>query len=261
MASQPTQAEEKTTVTIEAATVEEALGRLSTELGPGARILRADRVRRGGLAGFFAREVVEIEAESPDAGGAGVADAFDRMLAAAESGTESAPPAAGLLLTTPAPVVAGPPTFATVAWDSSRMLEIGLPGALVQAVAALDPTDDLGHLSALTAALAPVCGPLPGGPARLVGDRAVRLRSAVAIEERLDGYIHLVVGDELPTSLPGVPTVVSWVTDRGSARAVSLALGTGARLGYGMGTAFGAPAHRISALDAAIAVRDLMERL
>ncbi|MGF1666982.1 MAG: hypothetical protein ACFCVC_12010 [Acidimicrobiia bacterium] len=266
MASQPMPADDTTTITIEADTVEEALGRLSTELGPGARIVRADRVRKGGIAGFFAREVIEIEAEAPEKG-AGVAGAFDRLLAAAESAVPAADPhesapspvIARPTLPTPAPSTA-PPVMVTVDWDSARMLELGLPGVLVQAVASLDPTDDLGHLTALVAALAPVCGPLPTGPVRLIGDRAVRLRTAVPVDEALTGYLHLVVGDELPESLPGVPAVVSWVTDRGAPRAISLALGTGAKLGFGMGTAFGSPARRISALDAALAIRDLMER-
>lgn len=266
MASQPMPADDTTTITIEADTVEEALGRLSTELGPGARIVRADRVRKGGIAGFFAREVIEIEAEAPEKG-AGVAGAFDRLLAAAESAVPTRsmqepatnPVVARPTLVTPPPAPVAP-VMVTVDWDSARMLELGLPGLLVQAVASLDPTDDLGHLTALATALAPVCGPLPTGPVRLIGDRAVRLRTAVPMDEALNGYLHLVVGDELPESLPGVPTVVSWVTDRGAPRAISLALGTGARLGFGMGTAFGSPARRISALDAALAIRDLMER-
>ncbi len=264
MASQPMPADDTTTITIEANTVEEALGRLSTEVGPGARIVRADRVRKGGIAGFFAREVIEIEAEAPEKG-AGVAGAFDRLLAAAQSAVPPRTPQEPAMPVIARPTLAVPaaatePVMVTVDWDSARMLELGLPGVLVQAVASLDPTDDLGHLTALVAALAPVCGPLPTGPVRLIGDRAVRLRTAVPMDEALTGYLHLVVGDELPESLPGVPTVVSWVTDRGAPRAISLALGTGAKLGFGMGTAFGSPARRISALDAALAIRDLMER-
>lgn len=263
MANQPTLSDTPT-VTIEAATVEEALGRLTEEIGPGARILRADRVRRGGIAGFFAREMVEIEAEAP--GGEGVAGVFDRMLEAAESADER--PASNDSLTQRPILESGPPPaltaqrrpVTTTVWDSARMLELGLPGGLVQAVASLDPSDDLGHLTALVEALTPVCGMLPAQPMRLVGERAERLRSAVAIDESDTGLIHLVVGDELPASLPGVPAVVSWVSDRGAARAISLALGTGALLGYGIGSSFGAPVRRISPLDAAISIRELMER-
>jgi hypothetical protein len=262
------------TVVIEADTVEQALQRLSVEVGTDARIVRADRVRRGGIAGFFAREVVEIEAELPTAALAapagGVDAVFGRMLAEAEETlavqqrpvpvvTVTAPPPPPL----PAPIerAVAPKGVVTIGWDTARMLEIGLPGALVQAVAALDPSDDLGHITALTTVLAPVCGPFPEGAHRLVGPRADRLRAAVALPESEDGLLHLVVGDELPESLPGVPSLVSWVTDRGAARAISLALGTGAKLGYGIGSGFGAPVRRISAVEAALAVRDLMERI
>jgi hypothetical protein len=148
----------------------------------------------------------------------------------------------------------------TVDWDSARMLELGLPGALIQAIAALDPTDDLGHITTLVDALKPVCGPLPDVPMRLIGERLDRLRSAIGMPESDAGPIHLVVGDQLPDALPGVPAVVSWVSDRGAARAISLALGTGALLGYGIGSGFAAPARRISAVDAAVALRDLMVR-
>jgi hypothetical protein len=265
-------------VVIEAATVEEALQRLTLEVGPDARILRADRVRRGGIAGFFAREAVEIEAEAPapalPAPSGGVDAVFGRMLAEAEESLETldrprtavatAQPLRPEAPAPPGPQVSTAPVIrnsvVTVGWDTARMLELGLPGALVQAVAALDPTDDLGHLTALAAVLAPVCGPFPEGGHHLVGPRAERLRSAVALPESPEGLLHLVVGDELPESLPGVPSLVSWVSDRGAARAISLALGTGAKLGYGIGSGFGAPLRRISALEAALAVRDLMER-
>jgi hypothetical protein len=140
------------------------------------------------------------------------------------------------------------------------MLELGLPGALVQAVAALDPADDLGHITALTEALAPVCRQLPSGPVNLIGERADRLRNAIEITEHQAGPVHLVVDDQLPAALPGVPAMVSWTSDRGAVRAISLALGTGAILAYGMGSGFGAPARRISALDAAFAIRELMHR-
>ena len=74
-------------------TVEEALGRLSSELGPGARIVRADRVRKGGIAGFFAREVVEIEAEVRRHGSRIAILAFGTVLHPAEPAS-----ALGLLL-------------------------------------------------------------------------------------------------------------------------------------------------------------------
>ena len=39
------------------------LARARAEVGSGARVLSAERVRSGGLGGFFAKERVEIEVE------------------------------------------------------------------------------------------------------------------------------------------------------------------------------------------------------
>ncbi|WP_157042067.1 hypothetical protein [Nitriliruptor alkaliphilus] len=50
------------TVVIEAATAEAALTELHQQLGGDARIVEVRRVARGGIAGFFAREVVELHA-------------------------------------------------------------------------------------------------------------------------------------------------------------------------------------------------------
>ena len=62
------------TTVIEADTAEEALGLIHERLGATARILEARRVRRGGIGGFFAREVVQMHAapsEEPSSPGAG----------------------------------------------------------------------------------------------------------------------------------------------------------------------------------------------
>ncbi len=288
-------------ITIEADTVEDALAEVAARLGPAARIVRADRVRRGGIAGFFAREVVEVVAvadEDPttpdtdpspgDAGdGAasrpgGVDHALERMLAAAEQasfaevlgrtlvsgdGPAAAPAAgarAGVAVETPPRTAAEPsaPSEAVpgVHWDVGRLLEMGLPSAYLEALAGLDPADDLAHLSALARALAPLCGPVPPGRGRMTGPRADRLAAALGTGPSGD-WIHLVVGDEgAPAALTETPTVVSWVSERGAIGAIRVAHLTGATLGYGMSSGFGAPAHRVTALDAAWAVRELAER-
>ena len=54
------------TTVIEADTAEEALGLIHERLGATARILEARRVRRGGIGGFFAREVVQMHAAPPE---------------------------------------------------------------------------------------------------------------------------------------------------------------------------------------------------
>jgi hypothetical protein len=46
------------------------------EVGPGARIVRAQRVRRGGVAGFFAREVFVVEVDVPETAELVAADAL-----------------------------------------------------------------------------------------------------------------------------------------------------------------------------------------
>jgi len=43
------------------------LAQVSEDLGPSARVIRAERVRTGGVAGFFAREHFELTVEVPDA--------------------------------------------------------------------------------------------------------------------------------------------------------------------------------------------------
>lgn len=47
-------------------TLEAALARVAEEHGPGARIMQAEKVRSGGLAGFFARERYEVTVEIDD---------------------------------------------------------------------------------------------------------------------------------------------------------------------------------------------------
>ncbi|MDJ0925421.1 MAG: hypothetical protein QNJ77_12740 [Acidimicrobiia bacterium] len=82
-------------VTVEADTVEAALAEISTQLGEDAEIMRAQKVHRGGVGGFFAKEMVQLTArrrrgsaparpESVPArphanSGDGIADVLERM--------------------------------------------------------------------------------------------------------------------------------------------------------------------------------------
>src|SRR5947209_1305396 len=50
---------------VEAPTAEEALERLSSLLGPDVEIVAAGKVTRGGVGGFFAREMVQLSARCP----------------------------------------------------------------------------------------------------------------------------------------------------------------------------------------------------
>lgn len=52
-------------VVVEAPTAEEALDRLTQFLGPDVDIIAAEKVARGGIAGFFAREMIQLTAQPP----------------------------------------------------------------------------------------------------------------------------------------------------------------------------------------------------
>lgn len=65
-------------IVVEAPTAEAALEEVTTRLGPGARIVSASKVTRGGIGGFFARELVQLRA----------------AVGAAPAGTTAATPAA-----------------------------------------------------------------------------------------------------------------------------------------------------------------------
>lgn len=259
-----------TTVTIEAATVEEALSRLAQEVGPGAKILHANRVRRGGVAGFFAREVIELVAEVSPPATDGVQSAFARLLAAADEGdldpmsSTGEEPETVAVLTPPAPALV-PASPHGVRWSSATLLELGLPSSIVNRLAHLDADDDLGHLITLTSILANLCGPLPDGPWRTAGPVSPLMRAGMEAGEG-DGPNHLVVGDERPAQLDKTPAIVSWVSDRNAAHAIGIALSTGAVLGYCLTTTFaqddsyGSHLGRVTPLDAALSIRSRMER-
>jgi len=86
---------------VEAATAALALGEVSARLGEHAEILGAEKIRRGGVMGFFAQEVCRVtvrvpggadaravQASDPDLGApiAGIDDVLSRLTAAAETG-------------------------------------------------------------------------------------------------------------------------------------------------------------------------------
>lgn len=74
-------------VTVEADTVEQALAEVTTKYGEMTEVVNAEKVHRGGIGGFFAKERVRITVRPPelDIGMAvGVDAMFDRLAAAAE---------------------------------------------------------------------------------------------------------------------------------------------------------------------------------
>jgi hypothetical protein len=62
-----------TQLQLEGPDLESLLTRVKTELGPGARIVRAEKVRSGGIAGFFATQRFEVTVEVGNAPAAGPA--------------------------------------------------------------------------------------------------------------------------------------------------------------------------------------------
>ncbi len=84
-----------TRVVVEGATAEAALEAVHREHGTGARIIQAEKVLRGGVGGFFAKELVQLTVEpaapastaTPDAGGNAIAQAL-----ADAAGDDDGPP-------------------------------------------------------------------------------------------------------------------------------------------------------------------------
>lgn len=245
-------------VVIEADTVEDALARLTNEVGPDARIVSAERIRKGGIAGFFAREVVELVAESPageerrehietNPTAAGVDSAFARLLSDAEEADTVANEGVEQDHTDQSH---------GVHWDAGRLIDLGIPDRIVQTVAGLDPSNDLAHVKALAQALEPFCGPFEHEALLLVGTDGKHER----IPRHFRGPVHLVVGKgPLPESLPGIPEVVSWSTPESAPRAISLAFTTDAKLGWWQPCG-SKEVRRVTPLDAAFVIRELMVR-
>jgi hypothetical protein len=77
----------KDQVTVEAETVEDALAEISSQLGEDAEIMRAQKVHRGGVGGFFAKEMVQLTARKrrdsaphrPKPASKGIAGVLERM--------------------------------------------------------------------------------------------------------------------------------------------------------------------------------------
>ena len=57
---------------LEGSDLEALMIRVRAELGPRARVVKAERVRSGGVGGFFAKERFELTVDVPDGGPVGV---------------------------------------------------------------------------------------------------------------------------------------------------------------------------------------------
>lgn len=278
------------TILIEADTIESALEALTEQYGSEATIVSAERVRRGGVAGFFATEVVELVAipplagrhveepradetnDDPARGGleGGVDSAFAQLLDAAEQTEMSIGARSTDVAVLDRPVADEAPAAERapgrtadhgspvegIRWDVSRLIELGLPGSLIEQLMSLDPTDDLAHVEQLARSIAPLTGKLPAKPHEMIGARRGRHALETGFTDR-SRPVHLVLahGDQLDVTKPP-PAIVSWADDAAAPTAIAIAWQTGATLGWG-GSNDG-QVRRVTPVDAALAVRRLL---
>lgn len=153
------------------------------------------------------------------------------------------------------------------AWSSERLFHLGIPADLVRDLEVDQDADDVTWTMALARELGAACGPLPGGPALLVGPLADELkdqvdeptaRSQVWFDALRDGrWLHLVVGGEgWRDHLPAGPRVVSWTRTQDLPDAVRCARELGLTLGHGP---LGGVIRRARPLDVAVAIRALVD--
>ncbi len=283
-------------VTVEADTVEEALEKVSRQLGPDAEIVGAERAARGGIAGFFAKEVVVVTARPPGRPGpAGV----DGALAALAATQEAQDGFAAVLeryadtpqTAAPLPTLSEIPGTGPVQWSTNNLAALGLPTHVLEATVGLDPAEDLEWIKAVASAITTTCRPLPSTSFAMAGRTAGRLGAVLDLptvshpdrppyggsiaavieggdaqlewfhEIRGDRWVHLVVDGVGTHPLAAAePLAVSWTGEAAAAQAVALAVTTGAVLGYGMSASRGAKAFRATPLDVALAIRSSLER-
>ncbi len=152
-------------------------------------------------------------------------------------------------------------------WSQERLLQLGLPTDLVRALGLGPEEDDIAWTMALATQLVSSCGPVPTGPAMLIGPRAGELsedvggstaRSELWFDALKEGrWLHLVVGGEgWREHLRSGPRVVSWSRPGDLPEALRCALELGLTLGYGP---LGGVVRRARPVDVAFAVRDLVD--
>ncbi|MCG7287179.1 hypothetical protein MHY85_14515 [Cellulomonas sp. ACRRI] len=175
-----------TRLLLEGADLAELMVHVRAEFGPTARIVRAERVRTGGLAGFFARERYELTIDVPDAPPAPTTGLLRRRgvtVGAAGPGSGGAGGAAGIdaLLAAADAADAGPDGFGPAGSD---VLPPARPGSVPEAPPRVSTGEEsfasvLEQMRAMTGAVAPdhhleVPPPAAGRPAAAPVDAAGR---------------------------------------------------------------------------------------
>lgn len=190
----------------------------------------------------------------------------------------------------PAPVDA-PEGMGPVAWSTTALLRLGMPGPVIAAAAELGGANDLEWVAAIADAVAPHCGQLPVEEVIIVGPHAERLAEPLGLPlvnagdmapydgsfcamvedtaqdrawlEYVQGGrgIHLVIGDEpWQDLLVDEPVAVSWVGENAVADALYLAFTLGATLGFGTVDGFVSSMVRVQPTDVALAIRRVVGR-
>ena len=155
----------------------ELMIRIREEMGPHARVVKAERIRTGGFAGFFAREHYELTVEIPDAPTAqerfraAHAGGLDALMAAADAGDDAVESIDVEPAVEPAdlPVSTSSDSFAEVLASVRAMVGQGETSGVQ--VAPVVPADD------------GVAAAAPSGPVPFTFPRLEREEPAVPVEE------------------------------------------------------------------------------
>jgi FAD/FMN-containing dehydrogenase len=168
---------------LEGADLAELMVHVRAEFGPTARIVRAERVRTGGLAGFFARERYELTIDVPDAPPAPTTGLLRRRGVTVGSAGAGGGGAAGIdaLLAAADAADAGPDGFGP---PGSDVLAPARPGSVPEAPPRVSTGEEsfasvLEQMRAMTGAVAPdhhleVPAAAAGRPAAGPGEAAGR---------------------------------------------------------------------------------------
>jgi len=159
---------------LEGADLAELMVHVRAEFGPTARIVRAERVRTGGLAGFFARERYELTIDVPDAPAAPTTGLLRRRMPAAGAGAGAGAGGIDALLAAADAADAGPDGYGP---PGSDVLAPARAGAVPEAPPRVSTGEEafasvLEQMRAMTGAVAPdhqlevpaPAAPVPAGP-------------------------------------------------------------------------------------------------
>lgn len=140
-------------LTVEAETVEAALAEISVELGENAEIMRAQKVHRGGVGGFFAKEIVQLTARRrrndspplrPRSEPSGITDVLERMAQDADAEDSDFRTVLERELAAGDDEESAPEEFLEAAgWDDGQSEEEAEPTAAAEADVAPEPVEDL----------------------------------------------------------------------------------------------------------------------